>query len=249
MQTRTPATADDRSSGLAFLMIAAFARMARVRRDVGTAATSYLEAAKGAATFILERMWNAASRTLLHRYRDGHAGIRGYAEDYAYLIFGLIELFQADSDPAWLDWAVTLQRQQDELFWDEESGGWFSTDGRDPSVLVRMKEEYDGAEPASSSMSVLNLLWLSHLVEDRVWNERLERTLPAWKGAYSLVVLAADLRQDEVTLALPGEPCQHGFERVGCAPADRVVDPVQLLPEALDRGRVALRVAGRDELV
>ena len=159
------------------LMIAAFARMARVRRDVGTAAAPYLHAANGAAAFIRERMWNGASRTLLRRYRDGHAGIRGYAEDYAYLIFGLIELFQADSDPAWLDWAVTLQRRQDELFWDEEGGGWFSTDGRDPSVLVRMKDEYDGAEPAPSSVSVLNLLWLSHLVEDEMWSERLERTL------------------------------------------------------------------------
>jgi len=159
------------------LMIAAFARMARVRRDVGAAAAPYLHAANGAAAFIRERMWNGASRTLLRRYRDGHAGIRGYAEDYAYLIFGLIELFQADSDPAWLDWAVTLQRRQDELFWDEEGGGWFSTDGRDPSVLVRMKDEYDGAEPAPSSVSVLNLLWLSHLVEDEMWSERLERTL------------------------------------------------------------------------
>jgi hypothetical protein len=122
-------------------------------------------------------MWNADSRVLLRRYRDGHAEIPGYAEDYAYLIFGLLELFQADSDPAWFEWAVTLQRRQDELFWDEEGGGWFSTDGRDASVLMRMKDEYDGAEPTASSVSALNLLWLSHLVDDETWRDRLERTL------------------------------------------------------------------------
>ena len=63
------------------------------------------------------------------------------------------------------------------MFWDDESGGWFSTSGRDPSVLVRLKEEYDGAEPAASSVSVLNLLVLSHLVGDERWADRIERTL------------------------------------------------------------------------
>ena len=57
--------------------------------------------------------------TLLRRYRDGHAEIDGYAEDYAYLIFGLLELFQADADPMWLEWAIALQHRQDELFWDD----------------------------------------------------------------------------------------------------------------------------------
>src|SRR6185369_7851407 len=98
--------------------------------------------------------------TLLRRYRRGEASIDGYAEDYAYLVFGLLELFQADPDFAWLDWAVALERRQDELFWDEVSGGWFSTTGRDATVLLRMKEDYDGAEPTASSVSVHNLLVL-----------------------------------------------------------------------------------------
>ena len=115
--------------------------------------------------------------TLLRRYRDGHAEIDGYAEDYADLIFGLLELFQADADPMWLEWAIALQHRQDELFWDETAGGWFSTTGRDPSVLLRMKEDYDGAEPTASSVSVMNLLVLSHLVDDPRWPDRIERTL------------------------------------------------------------------------
>ena len=155
------------------LMIGAFARVSRVL-DAGE---PYLEAARRAAAFVRERMWHAGSGVLLRRYRDGHAEIDGYAEDYAYLVAGLLELFQADADPMWIEWAIALQHRQDELFWDDQAGGWFSTTGRDASVLVRMKEDYDGAEPTASSVSVLNLLVLSHLVHDPQWADRIERTL------------------------------------------------------------------------
>jgi uncharacterized protein len=154
------------------LMIAAFARAARVIQG-----EPFLQAARRAAGFIRDRMWNSEPQTLLRRFRDGHAEIEGYAEDYAFLIFGLLELFQADPDPQWLNWAVTLQRRQDALFWDDENGGWFSTTGADPTVLLRMKDDYDGAEPGGSSMSVMNLLTLSHLVEDAGWTKKIEQTL------------------------------------------------------------------------
>jgi uncharacterized protein YyaL (SSP411 family) len=163
------------------LMIAAFARMARVLPAFSgrglDAAAPYLGAAQRAAGFIRARLWDAPTGTLLRRFRDGHAEIDAYAEDHADLIFGLLELFQADGDPGWLEWAVALQRRQDELFWDEADGGWFSTTGRDRSVLLRMKDDYDGAEPTASSVSVLNLLVLSHLMENPQWTERIERTL------------------------------------------------------------------------
>jgi len=152
------------------LMIAAFARAARVF-DVPV----YLDAALKAARFIRERM-QTAQGLLLRRYRGGVAEIDAYAEDYACLIFGLLELLQSTGDVEWLEWAIALQRRQDELFWDEAEGGWFGTTGRDPSVLLRMKEDYDGAEPTASSISVLNLLVLSHMVDDPAWNERVERT-------------------------------------------------------------------------
>jgi len=154
------------------LMIGAFARMARVSDD-----QTFLNAARTAAAFLREAMWHAGTGILMRRYRDGHAEIEGYAEDYAYLIAGLLELFQADPDPVWLEWAIALQRKQDDLFWDASAGGWFSTTGRDASVLLRMKEDYDGAEPTASSVSVMNLITLSHLVHDIEWAERIERTL------------------------------------------------------------------------
>jgi uncharacterized protein YyaL (SSP411 family) len=160
------------------LMIAAFARAARVVASIrGSSGEVYLAAARRAAAFIRSTMWNAKSRTLLRRYRDGHAEIDAYAEDYAYLIFGLLELFQSDPNPEWLAWAIELQHRQDELFWDEANGGWFSSTGNDPTVLLRMKEDYDGAEPSASAVSVLNLVVLTHLHDDPRWSERIERTL------------------------------------------------------------------------
>ncbi len=146
------------------LMIAAFARASRVSEafDEEADGQSFLESGRRAAAFIRERMWDAASGRLLRRYRDGEAAIDAYAEDYACLVFGLLELFQADGDPAWLEWAVQLQRRQDQLFIDSQAGGWFSTSGADPSLLLRLKDDYDGAEPTASSVAVLNLLTMSH---------------------------------------------------------------------------------------
>jgi uncharacterized protein len=158
------------------MMIAAFARAARVL-PARPQAPAWLDAAQGAARFIRERMWRAADGVLLRRYRDGDASIDGYAEDYASLIWGLLELFQADGDPAWLSWARELQAQQDARFWDPAEGGWFSTTGRDPSVLLRLKEDYDGAEPSASAVSVLNLLTLAHLTGDVEARTKVERTL------------------------------------------------------------------------
>ena len=144
------------------LMIAAFARAARSIEG----GDDFLNDATRAARFVRRHLWDSRSGTLLRRYRQGDAGVEGYAEDYAFLIFGLLELFQAGGDPEWLEWALTLQDRQDTLFRDPVDGGWFSTTGLDPSVLLRLKEDYDHAEPAATSVSLFNLLTLSHLVAD-----------------------------------------------------------------------------------
>jgi uncharacterized protein YyaL (SSP411 family) len=156
------------------LMIAALARAARVLPD-SPHRQEYLRAADHAAAFIHRTLWRDG--VLLRRYRDGEAAIAGYAEDYAYLIWGLLELFQASGDAEWLRWATELQGRQDELFWDPIDGGWFSTTGTDPSVLLRLKEDYDGAEPAAGSVSALNTLTLAHLLGDDAYRQKAERTL------------------------------------------------------------------------
>ena len=157
------------------LMIAALGRAARVVQE--PSAAGYLEAARRAASFIRNRMWIPGEQRLLRRYRDGEAAIDAYAEDYASLIFGLLELFQADADGTWLEWAIELQARQDALFWDDADAGWFSTAGTDPNVLLRLKEDHDGAEPSASALSVHNLITLGHLVTGGDFLTRAERTL------------------------------------------------------------------------
>jgi uncharacterized protein YyaL (SSP411 family) len=158
------------------LMLAAFARAARLLPEA-EARARYLEAALKSAGFLRKVMWDPARSVMRRRYREGDAGIDGYAEDYAYLIFGLLELFQASGDPQWLQWARGLQGRMDDLFSDEEHGGWFNTTGEDPTVILRLKEDYDGAEPAPSSIGVLNLLMLAHLIDEPALHERAEKTL------------------------------------------------------------------------
>jgi hypothetical protein len=165
------------------LMIAAFARGARV---LGRA--EHLQAARRAAAFLRARMWDAESGTLFRCYRTGSVAIAGFAEDHAFLIWGLIELFEADGDPAWLQWALQLQRRQDELFWDEGAGGWFSTTGTDPTVLLRVKEEYDGAEPSATAVGVANLIAFARLAGDSSYQNRVERT---FRGAAARITASS----------------------------------------------------------
>jgi uncharacterized protein YyaL (SSP411 family) len=160
------------------LMIAACARAARVLEGQdGADAMAPLRAAERAASFVRRALWRPDTRTLLRRFRDGNAAIEAYSEDYACLIWGVLELFQATGEVSWLEWAIELQQRLDEQFWDAGDGAWFNTTGRDPSVLLRLKEEYDGAEPAASSVSVWNLMTLAHLTGDAEAGRKVERTL------------------------------------------------------------------------
>jgi uncharacterized protein YyaL (SSP411 family) len=234
------------------LMIGALARAARVLPG-SAGASRYLQAAQGAARFVSEKMWRADEQILLRRFRDGEAAIEGYAEDYACLIFGLLELVQADGDPAWLDWALTLQSRQDALFWDPEQGGWFSTTGADPTVLLRLKEDYDGAEPAPSSISVQNLLTVAHLVGSADALSKAERTLgrygpragaaarvipmmlaalAAWHAPHLQVVIVGDETAAD-TLALRSEVAAHYLPfglRVPVQPGARQESLARYLP-------------------
>jgi uncharacterized protein YyaL (SSP411 family) len=157
-------------------MIAAFARAARVVSE------AYYEPARRAAAFIRSTLWDPQRRVLMRRYRAGHAAIDGYAEDYAYVICGLLELFAVRGEDDWLEWVIELQKRQDDLFWDASSGGWFSTTGNDPTVLVRMKEDYDGAEPSPSAVGAFNLLALAHLTSESSYRERAEEVFRAFGG-------------------------------------------------------------------
>ena len=159
------------------LMIAAFARAGRVLVD-SPRRGEWLDAARRAARAVVEHLWRPDQQRLLRRYRDGEAAVEAFCEDYAFLVWGLLELFQASGEAEWLERAIELSHIQAELFFDERDGGWFSTTGTDPSVLLRLKEDYDGAEPSAASVSVHNLILLADLLPgEAAYADRARRTL------------------------------------------------------------------------
>jgi uncharacterized protein YyaL (SSP411 family) len=117
------------------LMISAFARAAQVLDD-----RAYLEAANRAADFVRHELYRADRDTLLRSYREGASEVNGFASDYAFLIQDLLDLYEASFDTDRIEWALKLQHQEDELFRDAKDGGYFSTSGADPNVLLRMQE-------------------------------------------------------------------------------------------------------------
>jgi hypothetical protein len=164
------------------LMISAFARAAQVLGE-----PEYLEAAERAAEFIRSHLYDESSHTLVRNYREGRSAVEGFADDYAFTIQGLLDLYEASYNIAWLKFAIELQGTQDRLFFDGENGGYFSGTGNDPSILLRMKEDNDGAEPAASSIAASNLLRLAQIFADDAMRERAEKTIAAFGATISRV--------------------------------------------------------------
>src|SRR5207244_5746871 len=113
------------------LMISAFARAAQVLNDA-----YYLEAATRAANFIRANRYDESRKILFRSYRDGRGEVEGFADDYAFVIQGLLDLYEASFDHGWLQFAVELKGQMDALFWDNESGGYFTVTGHDGNILL-----------------------------------------------------------------------------------------------------------------
>jgi uncharacterized protein YyaL (SSP411 family) len=125
----------------------------------------YLEAAEKAADFILKTLYSPGQR-LLHRYRDGVAGIAGTADDYAFLIHGLLELYEAGFELKYLKAAISLNRELLEHFWDPAQGGLFFTADDSEALIFRKKEFMDAAIPSGNSVEMLNLLRLARITAD-----------------------------------------------------------------------------------
>jgi uncharacterized protein YyaL (SSP411 family) len=157
------------------LMISAFSRAAQVFGD-----STYAHSAHRAASFLRDRLVDPATGRLARSFRGGVRDDRGFAEDYAFVIQGLLDLYETSFDVRWIEWAVQLQEKQDELFWDPAGGGYFENAGDDPSVLLRLKEENDSAEPSSNSVSVRNLARLAAMLGRGDWRTRAERAAAAF---------------------------------------------------------------------
>ncbi|KJE92466.1 spermatogenesis-associated protein 20 [Capsaspora owczarzaki ATCC 30864] len=143
------------------LMISALAKAGGVVEE-----PLFIHAAQKAARFLRGSMYNTESGQLVRSWRDGSASkVGGFLSDYAFVIQGLLDLYEVDGDTTWLEWALQLQSKQDELFHDPNGGGgYFVTSTHDPSILVRLKCEEDSAEPAGNSIAAINLLRLANLV-------------------------------------------------------------------------------------
>lgn len=143
-------------------------------------AKTYLAGAEKAASFIREHLFSPGSKTLRRVYREGPGDTPGFADDYAYLISGLIDLYEATFDDAHLEWADTLQQSQIRLFWDEQGYGFFSTPADQPDILVRSKDTADNAEPGINGVSAWNLLRLGSLLDDAAYEEKGKQTIASF---------------------------------------------------------------------
>jgi uncharacterized protein YyaL (SSP411 family) len=139
------------------LMIVALSKAGRVFNE-----PIYTDAARRAADFILKDMRNDQGK-LLHRYREGGAGIIANIDDYAFFIWGLLELYESTFDIEYLKSALVLQNKLDKGFWDDKNGGYYFTSNDAEVLISRQKEIYDGAIPSGNSVAGLNLLKIARI--------------------------------------------------------------------------------------
>lgn len=151
------------------LMIAALAKGAQVFNE-----SKYTEAARRAADFILTTLRPSDGR-LLHRYRDREAAISSCLGDYAFLIWGLLELYEATFEVSYLKNAIDLNRDLLEHFWDQSNGGFYSAPDDGERLLIRQKEIYDGALPSGNSVAMTNLLRLGRITANHELEEKAAR--------------------------------------------------------------------------
>lgn len=156
------------------LMIAAMAIGSRV-----LGVPIYTEGAAKAAAFIKNRL--KKDGRLVKRYREGEASLPAHLDDYAFLVWGLIELYETTFDVAYLEEALSLNETQIELFWDKENGSFYFTSEEGEKLLVRHRELYDGAVPSGNSVSALNNLRLARITG----NSQLEEIAEKIARAYS----------------------------------------------------------------
>lgn len=166
------------------LMISGLARAAQIFDE-----DHYMKAAQRAAKFLQENLYD---RRLRRSFRGTVGAVNGFAEDYAFLIQGLLDLYETDFDIGWLQWAGELQVQMNALFSDPR-GGFFNTEEEVADILFRMKDDHDGAEPAANSVAALNLARLAAMFDREEFRTAAVRTIASYSSA--LDQMAASLPQ------------------------------------------------------
>ena len=193
------------------MMISAFAKGAQILGE-----SRYLDAAAAAAKFLQTHLWDQSRKVLLRRFRDGESAIDGFLDDYAFTILAFLDLYETRFEPTDFQFALTLAERALELFEDRENGGFFSTSTTAENLVLRLKDDYDGAEPSGNSGIAMALLRLARMTGREDFRRAAERTLEAFStrlvsgGAgvpQMLVALSFALGKPmEIVLAGPHEP-------------------------------------------
>ena len=190
------------------LAIAAFASGSRKLGE-----ERFLEAARRVAVFLRKNLWKNGR---LYRISGPNGPeIEGYLEDYAYLIWGLIELYQADDNPNWILWAFELQNLQDKLFASSQPGAYFFDSARDELMIARTKIFYDRALPSAGGVAAYNLQRLFQFNFNRQYRKRSEQVISFQLGASqaSIGSQAMALMALDYSLANPKELVVVGDKR------------------------------------
>jgi len=153
------------------LMISALSKAGAVLNE-----ESYLEAAEKSAGFIEKNLFDSGKKTLYRRWRDGEKKIPAHQIDYALLIQGLLDHFEATGDPHWLRWAADLHQKHNELFYDKKEGGYYMTIPQD-DLLIRLKDDRDNVIPSGNSVAALNGFRLGSLMGRKDFEEAARKTL------------------------------------------------------------------------
>ncbi|MBI3538674.1 MAG: thioredoxin domain-containing protein, partial [Candidatus Eisenbacteria bacterium] len=201
------------------LMISAFARGARVLDR-----PAYAARAARAAEFVWTHLRDPSTGALRRRWRDGEAAGAGQLADYADYALGLVDLYEATLDPRWLARAAQVVDAAIPRFLDAKDGGLFESPADDPAVAVRLKEEFDGAEVAGSSVAAYDLVLLGRLLDRGPWLARAgtlldqyARRLATGPAAMPWMLMAMDLEQSVprhvVVAGDPGRPCTRSMIR------------------------------------
>ncbi|KAF4508977.1 hypothetical protein G6O67_005293 [Ophiocordyceps sinensis] len=176
-----PALDDKVVTGWNGLVISALAQTASALSEIAQAkADRCLRTARTAVEFIRRRMWDPDAEVLYRMWRIGRGETEGFADDYAYLICGLLDLFGATGDESLLEFADTLQKAQIRLFHDP-AGAFFSTTASSPHAILRLKDGMDTSLPSTNAVSASNLFRLGALFDDAAFSARARATVDAFE--------------------------------------------------------------------
>ena len=211
------------------LMLGALARACAVLGE-----EAYRAAAEKNLAFLRARLWDAEARTLYHRWRDGERDAVQLLEAYAFLLAGVIELYEATLEPAHLEFAVALAEAMLARFYDAENGGFWQSAAGAQDLILRVKEDYDGAEPSGNSVAILALLKLGKITDRKDFTQAAEKSLRLFAGrlqqvpqAVPCMLQALDFSLEEPRRAVVAGDPAGAKTALCCARFTRFISPTR----------------------